>query len=295
MITAISGGSGKLGRQVADLVLAKSAAADVVITTRDPAVLSELSTSGVQVRRADYDDESSLAAAFRGVDTLFMVSTNTVGGPEVRVRQHQRAIKAAAEAGVGHLVYTSVARVEAGNPLALAPDHMATEVALRTSGITYTSLRNNVYSDGVPQILSQAIVTGKYLVNSGAGGTAYITRGDCARAAAAVLLGDRPETSSVKELSGPSAVTADELAALTATLVGRPIEVIQLDDEEYVHTLTAAGFPEPAARVFASFGQAAREGWLDLVTPTVAELTGKNPIPVRDVLAAALTSAPARD
>lgn len=69
----------------------------------------------------------------------------------------------------------------------MVPDHTATEDALRASGITYTTLRNNVYADGVPQILSQAIATGKYLTNSGAGGTAYIARGDCARVAAEEL------------------------------------------------------------------------------------------------------------
>ena len=48
----------------------------------------------------------------------------------------------------------------------------------------------------------------------------------------------------------------------------------------------AAGVPEPFAHLLASFGRAVREGWLDVTTPYVAELSGREPTPVADFLAA---------
>ena len=61
MTVALTGASGHLGRSVA----ARLDPADVVLLTRTPETLE---ARGAQVRRADFDEPDSLAAAFEGVD-----------------------------------------------------------------------------------------------------------------------------------------------------------------------------------------------------------------------------------
>lgn len=288
MTIAITGAGGKLGRRVADLVLRSAPPSEVVLTTREPRLLDDLAARGVDVRRADFDQESTLRDAFRNIDRLLIVSTDADGVPGLRRAQHVRAVGAAAHAGVGHVTYTSVTRAEPGNPLSVAADHIATEEALRGSGLPWTSLRNNVYADGLMGLLGPALASGSYVVNSGAGAMANVVREDCARVAAAVLLADSPPAEPVLEVSGPEAVTAERLVQLVAEITGRVLQVVHVDDERYVAGLVASGLPQPVAESFASFGRATREGWLATVSDTVRSQTGRAPIPVRDVLMAGL-------
>src|SRR5262245_20401314 len=100
MSIVITGASGHLGRRVAELVLAQTD--DVILATRNPEALSGL---GGDVRRADFDDPSTLADAFRGGTKLLLISLPVIGA---RVPQQKAAISAAAEAGVGLIAYTSI-------------------------------------------------------------------------------------------------------------------------------------------------------------------------------------------
>ena len=124
------------------------------------------------------------------------------------------------------------------------------------------------------------------MTNAGDGRAAYVARTDCAAAAAAVLVGDG-HANQAYDITGPEALGAADIAAIVAKLSGRPVEVVQVDDDARAAGLVEqAGLPEPAARLVTSFGRAQREAWLETVTTTVADLTGRPPCPLRDVIAA---------
>ncbi len=79
------------------------------------------------------------------MDTLILVSSSEVGQ---RIKQHKNVIKAAKKAGVKHIIYTSLLGSSNDNTLkSLAGEHLATEDTLKTSGITYTILRNGWYTE----------------------------------------------------------------------------------------------------------------------------------------------------
>ncbi|MFZ1429944.1 MAG: NAD(P)H-binding protein, partial [Geminicoccaceae bacterium] len=67
----VTGAGGQLGRRVVELLL-ESGASGVIATTRDPAKLADLAARGVEVRRADFDDPTSLAPAFGGAGRLLL-------------------------------------------------------------------------------------------------------------------------------------------------------------------------------------------------------------------------------
>jgi NAD(P)H dehydrogenase (quinone) len=86
----------------------------IIATTRKPEALDDLAAQGVQVRRADFEDPASLVAAFSGAQRLLLISTDAVDRPGRRLAQHQAAVAAAVQAGVQHMVYTSMPRPEPG-------------------------------------------------------------------------------------------------------------------------------------------------------------------------------------
>ena len=282
MTIAITGAAGHLGRRTAQLVLDRVPPGEVVLITRRPDAIADLADAGATVRHGDFDEPASLPAAFAGVDRVLLISTDVLGN---RVAQHTAAIEAAAAAGVGHVIYTSIVNAGSELPLVVSHEHGATEQAIRDRGLRWTALRNGLYAEFQLGAAARAAASGQLVHNSGDGATAYVSREDCAAAAAAVLATDGHEDRAY-DITGPELVTQAQFAALTADLTGRPVEAVAIDDDAATQGLVAAGVPAEAAPAYASFGTAIREGVLDGVSPAVEDLTGRRPRSLRDVLEA---------
>jgi NAD(P)H dehydrogenase (quinone) len=283
MSIAITGASGRLGRLTAEALLDKVDPSEVVLVTRNPDALAELAARGADVRAGDFDDPASLEAAFAGVDRLLLISASVIGA---RVAQHRAAIDAAVGAGVRSVAYTSIGNPSHSNPGAAARDHRETEEALLASGLAWTFLRNGIYAEMLLLDAAPALASGKLLTNHGDGRTAYVSRADCAEAAAVVLTTDGHDGKAY-DITSSDALSQADVAALFAELGGRPVEPVHLDDEAWVAAMVEhAGMPEPAARAYATFGIAARRGYLGAVSQTLPELTGREPASVREVLEA---------
>jgi NAD(P)H dehydrogenase (quinone) len=281
---AITGASGNLGRLVADAVLETTRPADLVLVSREPAKLAAYAARGVQARRGDFADPATLAEAFAGVDRLLLISTDAVGE---RVPGHKAAVDAAVAAGVRWIGYTSINDPSDSNPAGVAADHRQTEDHIRASGAAWTFLRNSIYAEILAGSAHGAAAGGTLLTNAGAGAVSYVTRADCAAVAAHALVTGDADGKAI-DVTGAEALGPDALAALIAEVSGREVTVTRLDDEGYVAALVEhAGLPEAAARLFASFGQAARLGFSDTVAGTVQDLLGRPPQPARAALEAA--------
>jgi NAD(P)H dehydrogenase (quinone) len=282
MSIVITGASGQLGRLIAELVLDRMRGSEVILTTRRPEALSDLAKRGARVRQADFDRPETLAEAFAGGEKLLLISADDLGR---RAAQHRAAIEAAREAGVRHVAYTSYLNPVEENPAVITPSHRDTEKALRESGLAWSALRHAFYAEYQVPSGAQTIATGQLVHNSGDGRIAYVSREDCAAAAAAVLTTDGHEDKAY-DITGPEPLSQDNVAALLSEVSGRPVEAVAVDDEAFVQGLTLAGVPEPAAREIASYGRAIREGYIDQISEAVENLTGRAPRSLRQVLEA---------
>ena len=282
MSIVITGASGQLGRLTAELVLDRVPASEVILTTRRPEVLSDLAERGVRIRQADFDRPETLAEAFAGGENLLLISTDDLGR---RAAQHRAAIEAARDAGVRHVAYTSYLNPVEQNPAVITPSHRDTEWALRESGLAWTALRHAFYAEYQVPAGAQAIATGQLIHNNGDGKTAYVSREDCAAAAAAVLTTEGHEDKAY-DITGPESFSQGDVAALLSEVSGRPVEAVAVDDEAFIQGLTAAGMPEPAADEFASYGKAIREGYIDQISGAVENLAGRAPRSLRNVFEA---------
>jgi NAD(P)H dehydrogenase (quinone) len=198
--------------------------------------------------------------------------------------QHRAAIDAAVTAGVHWAAYTGGINPSDSNPGAAAREHRATEEALRDSGLAWTFLRNSIYAEALVGSAGPALASGSLVTNAGDGRTAYVSRADCATAAAAVLTSDGHDGKEY-DITGPETLGERDVAALYAELGGGPVEPVFLDDDAWVAAMVEhAGLPEPVARTYATFGAAARRGYAAVVSTAVQDLTGRPPRTVREVL-----------
>jgi NAD(P)H dehydrogenase (quinone) len=279
----VTGASGHLGRRVVELLL-EANAGKVIATTRNPAKLGDLAARGVDIRQADFDDPGSLEAAFRGADRLLLVSTDALHAPNIRLNQHRNAVDSAEKAGVKHVLYTSAPAPYPTPESSLIGDHFWTEAALFRSAMGWTILRNNIYAEIALLSLQHAVATGQLLTATGTGGRSYVTREDCARAAAAALASSSGRE--ILDVTGPAAITQSELATIASELTGHRIVHVSVEPSALRGGLLSAGLPPVVAEGLVDFDVAAAEGKHAIVTPTVKALTGREPTGLRDFLAA---------
>lgn len=229
----VSGASGQLGGLAVEALLARGVRPeDLILVSRTPDVLARYAQTGASTRFGDFTQPESLDAAYAGGTRLLLISLNTRGNPNPRVANEraalqQAAIDAAVRAGVEHIVYISFVDAD-HNVSPIAVDHRATEAALRASGIAWTSLRDQWYADLIVDPTARMVADGRAVVPSNDPGTAWVTRKDCAAAAAAVLTTSGHENQ-VYEITGPELVRFRDIASIASEITGIPIEIVEAD------------------------------------------------------------------
>jgi NAD(P)H dehydrogenase (quinone) len=280
MTIAITGATGPLGRLVLDNLKEKATVGDLVALARSPEKAADL---GVPVRAFDYDKAETLAPALAGVDTLLLISGPV---PGVRVAQHRNVIAAAKQAGVRRVVYTSALHADT-SPLDIAPDHRATEAALKASGVPYTIVRHGWYTENYTGSIPGALAGGAFLGSAGDARISSATRADYAAGDAAVLTTSGHEGKTY-EFAGDEAWTLHDLAAEISRQTGRTIPYRDLPAAEYAKILTSVGLHERLARAIAGWDVAAAQGALFDDSRQLSRLIGRPTTPLATAVADAL-------
>ena len=140
MSIAVTGAAGQLGHLVIKNLKLKTSLANLLALVRNP---EQTEVLGVTAKAIDYSKPATLDSALSGVETLLLISSSEIGQ---RAAQHANVIAAAKKAGVKRIVYTSVLHADT-SVLSLAEEHRATEADLKSSGLSYTILRNGWYTE----------------------------------------------------------------------------------------------------------------------------------------------------
>ncbi|MGG0821357.1 SDR family oxidoreductase [Paenibacillus turicensis] len=264
----VTGATGQLGSIVVETLLKTVPADQLAVSVRDPKKAEHLQARGVDVRQADFTSPTSLAAAFAGIDKLLLISSSDGD----RVAQHTAAIEAAKTAGVSFIVYTSAPNAQESS-FFLVNDHRATENAIIASGIPYSILRNNWYLENEAGSIKGAAAGAPWLTMGGSGKVGWALRQDYAEAAANVLTGTGHENKTY-ELAG-KLITYDELAAITAKVLGKDVPVQHVDEATYSEAMKGAGVPEPVIPFLVGVQTAIANGSLAVDSNDLEALLGR--------------------
>ena len=261
----ISGASGQLGGLTVKALLAKGVPAkNLILVSRTPDALAEYAKLGAVTRFGDFSKPESLPAAYAGGTRMLLVSIGGGAGP--RPEAHKRAIDAAVKAGVKQIAYTSWIAISKGDTTGLSVDHLATEELLKKSGVAYTILRNSVYMEALLPQATKAVADGRVTLPATEIKAGYVTREDCAAAAAAVLTTPGHDNK-IYDITGPELIGQRELAEAVTAVTGKKIAVVPADPSA------------PPARSF--IGPS-----LSSTSTAVADLTGRPAQSLRTLLTA---------
>lgn len=267
MTVAITGASGQLGRLVIQKLKTLTDPAALVGLARTPAKAADL---GIAIRQADYAAPDSLTAALQGIDTLLLISSSEIGQ---RTAQHRHVIDAAKAAGVKRIVYTSLLHADS-SPLSLAAEHVETERLLKSSGLSYTILRNGWYTENYTGSVKAAVAGGAFIGSAGDGRISSAARADYAEAAATVLVSAGHEGKTY-ELAGDAAYTLADLAAEISRQTGKAIPYKNLPESNYAAALAGFGLPEGLAAAIAGWDTGASQDALFDDNRQLSKLIGR--------------------
>jgi NAD(P)H dehydrogenase (quinone) len=277
----VTGATGQLGRAIVERLLDRLPAIEIVATVRDPSKASDLEARGVQIRRADFEDPSTLTQAFDGASQVLIVSGPSDPSP------HRAAIEAAKVAGAEHVLYTSHQGASLHSRFAATAAHAETEQDLQSCGILFTALRNGFYAASAIQLMGQAISTGKIVVPED-GPVSWTAHADLADAAVIALTEPGRLDGITPPLTGPEALDFGDIAQVASELTRRDISRVTVSDDEWIDTMLSYGVPQAHAALLLGVFAASRNGEFAIVDATLGQLVGHGATPFRDVLATTL-------
>ncbi|GAB3255824.1 SDR family oxidoreductase [Kineosporia babensis] len=278
----VTGATGNLGRHTLQLLLETVPAERLAGLSRSPERAADLAAQGVDIRQGDYSDFDSLVKAFAGVDKLLLVSAQAFTD---RNTQHYKAITAARQAGVKHVIYTSIQRDdELGiNQVGVTESDVFTEKTLRASGLTYTILHNPMYLDQIAGYIGTDAYETGVRVPPGEGTMAPALLRDLAAGNVAVLTQDGHENKSYT-LNGSEAASYRDIATTLSTIHGKPVPYLPVPVAEFHESYLQKGIPEHVAEFLTAWVAGVGLGSFSKNTDDLEKLIGYRPTSYREFL-----------
>ncbi|WP_223194052.1 SDR family oxidoreductase [Pseudomonas sp. PSB11] len=278
----VTGATGRLGNAVLRSLVQKIPASEVVAMARDTEKARPLAELGVEVRYGDYTDYDSLVAAFRGVEKIYLVSAVAFSD---RIGQHQNAITAASRAGVRHVVYTSIQRIndELAPIEGVTESDIATEQLLVKSGLTYTIIQHPLYADDLPFLIGANAAKEDFCAPVGKGRASFATYAELAEAGASLLTQTGYENRTCL-LNAGQTWSFQEIADGLALLTGKAISYQAISVEAFIAAREAEGWPTAVAKFLSGWGNAIDKGAFDQSSHALERLLGRKPKSLHEML-----------
>jgi uncharacterized protein YbjT (DUF2867 family) len=270
--TLIAGASGQVGRQVVRALLERKAPVRILVRNTER---KESLPVGAEVAVGDFDDSKSLDAALAGIARLFVVCSPTADLP----RLEGRVYEAARRAGVELVVKSSILGADP-KAIPFRAIQGEAERSLAASGLAHVVLQPNYFMQNV--LSAAKTVASQNVYEDAAGGArlSMVDLRDVGDAAAAVLCGDGHHGKTY-QLTGPEALSGEDVARLAREVTGHAVMAVDLDPAEQRRRLAKYGVPEwlnaALESLYLDYRASGATGYAARVTSDVSQLTSRPP------------------
>ena len=273
----ITGASGTVGREVLNAVRRTGQPHRAMYRSKEDAAKAP---SGTETVLADFADKSSLAAALRGAESVYLVCSPIPDLPQLE----GNVIDAAQPAGVRRIVLNSA--LGAGDyPKSFPAWHRKVEDKLTATKLAYCILRPNSFLQNIvafyaPTIRSQ----GAFYAGMGSARVSYLDVRDIAAVAAKALQGGEHDGKTY-ELNGPEAVTFAEVAEQITKQTGAAAKYVDIPEEAQRKAMLDQGMPEWQVTALLDLQAYYTGGKGGATDGLLARLLGREPITLNKFLA----------
>jgi uncharacterized protein YbjT (DUF2867 family) len=266
----ITGATGTNGRLVARALL--SAGQPVRAMVQNPSGASDLQKAGAQIVHADFDSADTLDVALAGVDRALLLSPVD----QRLVEREARFVERARKAGLKHLVKFSAIGAHPAASFTWGRQHGMAESLIMDSALPFTFVQPNFFMQNLLWSSDPIKTRGELYSSIGSTPASHVDARDIAEVIKATLSEplDR-HAGRIHLVTGPAALTFDQIAEVCSRVVGKPVRYVNLTDEQLKAGLVASGQPEWQATALLELNTYARQGHASVVTDTVQRLTGR--------------------
>lgn len=261
----ILGGTGKTGRRIAQLL------ADAGHTVRTASRHPGEASAGIEPVQFDWDAPGTWAPALEGVRALYLVP------PALQLDYVPAArdlVAAARDAGVRRVVFLSArgGNLDPQSPLA------QTEQLIAESGLEWAAIRPSWFAQNFTENFFRPTIDGdaRIAFPAGDGAEPFIDVDDIAEVAVALLTSSEAANQGY-DLSGPQALTFDDVAQILSGYAGRPLTYESPDPEAWRQALVAEGVPEPYSHLLAILAGLIRDRHDAHLSDGVQQVLGRAP------------------
>ena len=272
----VTGATGNVGSSVLDALsqagVPVRAAAGSAAGLRGLAYPASSALGNVEPVALDFTDPSTWAAAYEGVEQMFLMRPPHLSRPQ---KQMVPSLEAAKAAGVRQVVFLSLQGAERNR---LVP-HAALESWLRSSGLDWTFVRASFFMQNLATThLTDIRDRDEIMVPAGSGATAFVDAHDVGTVAARALIDPQRHRGLAWTPTGPNALTYTEVAHVLTDTLGRTIRYAEPGALRYAaHARNTLDLPWGMVAVTTAIYTVARVGRAGGITDDVHTVTGHRP------------------
>lgn len=288
----VNGVDGNFGSYVAQYISELVPKSDLIFTAPRLDKLQKYSDMGIKTAQVDFNNKQGLIETFQNADKVLLISMPFVG--EKRRKAHKNAVDACVEANVKQIIYTSVLSASHPfNPSIENVDHSYTEAIIQNSPLDYIILRNSLFVEAFTSDYLRAVEANETTIskNMGDGRVWFISRKDCAYAAACAL-NNHLLHRAILNINGKDPLSYDDFLTIGNKATGNNITYTKLTDEQLYAYFDSIGVPRDTDGDFSkspiqatsegmvTFGTTVTQGFLDVPVNDFSSLTGRQPLSI---------------
>ena len=266
------GASGHTGKETVRLLVERGVPVRTV--ARDP--LRAMTTSelaGAELFTGDSSRPETLSGAFEGVEKLYLVPPTVPKWDEVQ----SQLIDMAQANGVQHIVRISTVGTASDAVSMTLRSHWKGEREMEQSGMAYTHIRSNSFFQNCLFDAASIKNEDRFFGCVGKVRYAKVDTRDLASVITLALTESGHENQAYT-LTGPEALTYDDMAMGLSRALGRDIAYCDVSNDEYEEYLRSTGLANwLAAEFVAMYGFYEEGSFVEDITDTIQELLGRPP------------------
>ena len=267
----VTGATGTLGSQVVERLTATGAGVRAAVHT--PAKVAAFGDKVDETVVLDLADSGTYGAALEGVKKVFFLSPLS----EDMVERDSAFVKAAAAAGVKHVVRQSGMGADPDSSIVLGRLHGAVEEAIRDSGLDWTFLRPNSFMQNFSTYQAESIrAHDAFYLPWGEGEVSLVDVRDIGEVAAAALTGEG-HGGQIYEITGSEALSGKDCADILSLAVERKISYVDTPESQIRLAMEGMGTPPWFTEVIMELYAANKAGYTAAVTDAIHRVTGRTP------------------
>jgi uncharacterized protein YbjT (DUF2867 family) len=264
----VTGATGNNGRELVRQLTALGQPVRALV--RDASDSAKLKGLNIELLEGDFEKPKTLDAALKGIEKAFLLTP---------VAEHfdqwqKDFIEAARRARLKHLVKFSGMGASADAKSALLRLHHQTDVILRDSGVPFTILQPNSFHQNMLGSANTIKSQGKfYTPLKNAAQSTVDVRDICAVAARALTSAGHEGKTYV--ITGPQALTFQQVAENLSSILGRRIEYVDVPLSAAEDGMRQSGMPDWSVRTVSELLGYFASGAAATVTDTIPRVLGR--------------------